>query len=1154
MTDISKIEEISTLGDIDHALKRYDIYVGAIVKIDREAFIVSENGKVYLKNITYSTGLFKIIDEIINNGMDQKIRVELAESKLEDQVKMMNIGMDDNGVITVVNTGRGIPIMIDKETGLYVPEVAFTRLKSSSNFDDSVKRYTGGRNGYGAALATIYSKWLEITTIWQGKKYTQRFEDNCRIIKEPVITDTKELQRTKVVFLPDYDFFDSSNPAEIKELLMTRAVEMSTIFNDNSFRVLFNMKDLPVKTFEQYLSSLTKQKFIFESGLLGDKKVCSMTEWRFGLWVAGEPNHISFVNGINTYRGGKHVDGVLKAVIRKMKSYLPKNITIGAKSTFTEAAVAKLISIYLVCFIPNPGFGGQTKTELTTNVQIPVISDEFVKDFAISSGILELLKRLATIKKKEDDNKDTLEKASKFNPKYAWANKAGSSESSKCTLIIAEGESAFSPLQTGRSFLGRDGTDYYGVFAIQGKILNPKKSKEGSIMLNGLLKYLIEVMGFQVGNPNQIVATLNYGCICVAADADADGFHINGLVMNFIETYWPTIFNTPGFIKVFRTPFVKFKTSSFVHEFYSESEYEKWRSGDGKDMKGTIKFYKGLGTSKRAEYVEYFENLVKHLVKIDYVGKEEKLEDVQRLFMTVFGKETGDRKIWMDSRAGIENISYEKTSMTATSYLNDMVSLHSLYNRKRNIPSIIDGLKLGQRKIIATLLRGGINKDDGIKAGSLASRVIEKMDYHHGNVSLEDAIKLMAQNFIGTNMVNLLEPDGSYGDRECKKASSSRYIFTQFSAFGSLLFNRDYLGLLQYADSQKNLTKKYEPLFYYLPVPLVLMNGTSGIGTGWSSKVYKYNPSQIGKYIKAHLAETEKPKIDLYFHKFRGTIETLEKGKFIISGKWKLSEGILVITELPPWITITQYNQHLEKLRKLGVIKKKPEYYVKDAKTNTRHTDFQYTCLLTDEYCNKLRVLSADGIEEDNSYDYKSKSVKEKEKEKEVDYTVQFDIIRDFQLKAKCSTNNMCLFDGNDKFREYKTVYDIMDSFIEHTELFYVQLYGKLWANAEMLKSIALSKKMFVLGVAVDKKIEILERSEEQIATDIEQYSTLILKKDSSYSYLTDMPIRTLTKGKVLKLEEEVIKHQAELDELKKITYKELWLSDITKFYALLAK
>jgi len=1145
MSTVKESEQLTKLEDNIHVLKRPDTYMGSLAHEEETRLTIDEKGVAAERKYRFSSALMKIVDEILNNAVDQKIRMELAtDSSSSDLVRGVSIKIDDDGTITVTNSGRGIPIIKDDD-GIWKPQKVFSDKNYGSSFNDEEGklRYTGGRNGIGAYLVNVCSKHFTILTVWEGIEYSQRFEDNLNKINTPnIIYNTTRSPLTSVKFLPDYAHFDNSTPDEIRELLQIRAYEMKVLFDDNGLDVLINGKQPRVTSFLQLVNKFTKNYEYFESGKLHGIETSTIRGWKFAIWVSNDPIQISFVNGINTFEGGKHVNGILSRVVAKMKPLLPKDVTIGKNSTFSEQAVAKMLSICLISFIPNPTFKSQTKTFLTLSsklINFPEIPDDFVKNVYYNGKFEEVLKRMAKSKLKIAEMSEIDKKiASKFSLSYDKADEAGKTKAHLCTLIIAEGKSAYSPLTASKHALGPDGAKFYGIAGIRGKVLNPRKSAERTYIENVILYNLSTLIGLKIGKKYDTVQELKYGKVMVAADADPDGFHICGLILNFFEYYWPELLKIHGFLSFFRTPYVKcWLNSGAPLEFYSESKYLEWT------VKGNIakqvKFYKGLGTSTEEEHREYFEKLTQNQV-IFTIDKD---LDYNSRFDIIFGNETSSRKKWMDE-SDCDPQPVTDNPVQITKYLDNNVKIHSIYNRSRNIPSIYDGLKPCQRKILAGMIAMKIPKE-GNKVAAIATEVSKLMEYHHGETSLCEAIVLMAQDFVGTNMVPYCKKLGSFGTRIEHTASSPRYIYSSLTELAKLLIGTTEPTITDYHVSEDQKSK-LEPINYFFPVPMVLINGSSGIGTGWSTKIYKYHPTEVCKYLLAHINKTEiRPTINPYYHGFRGEIEKVDEKTFNVCGSWELSGNVFRVTEILPWIDILTYQAHLDDMEKLGVVRSHSKIIDGDKKKTTRFINFAFEIVLSSDYLKKVSTVG--GSEEDTHYDYRTKEMLEKEKD--VGIKLSFNIWSDFRLKAKCTTNNMRLFDSNGKFCEFKTVTEIIDDFITGTEKYYVKLYNYRVSRLEYELRKSRSKQKFIEGVAKDKAIAILQRTYDEIAIDIEKYSSEIIKDNGTYGYLTEMQIRSLTMDRADELQVELDKNAKKLEDLKKQNHLLLWEEDIKNFH-----
>lgn len=345
----------------------------------------------------------------------------------------------------------------------------------------------------------------------------------------------------------------------------------------------------------------------------------------------------------------------------------------------------------------------------------------------------------------------------------------------------------------------------------------------------------------------------------IMTDQDHDGSHIKGLIINFVHHNWPGLLKM-NFIEEFITPIVKASKGTRSFSFFSMPELDEWKRATPNWKKGwKLKYYKGLGTSTSKEAKEYFTDMKRHRIKFKYQGTV----DDDNITMAFAKKCVEKRKDWLNAwmentktrrEMGMgEDVIYSSavTSITYSDFINKELVLFSNLDNSRSIPSMVDGLKPGQRKVIFTCMKRNDKKE--VKVAQLAGSVAEHSAYHHGEASLMSTIIGLAQNYVGSNNINLLMPNGQFGTRlqGGKDAASPRYIFTQLSPLAEHLFNANDTPLLNtlYDDNQR-----IEPEYYVPLIPMVLVNGADGIGTGWSTKIPNHNPREIVENIRRMIA------------------------------------------------------------------------------------------------------------------------------------------------------------------------------------------------------------------------------------------------------------------------------------------------------------
>lgn len=609
------------------------------------------------------------------------------------------------------------------------------------------------------------------------------------------------------------------------------------------------------------------------------------------------------------------------------------------KNKGTEVKPAHIknhLAIYVNALVVNPAFDSQTKENLTSKPSsfgsTCVLSEKLLKKID-TSGIVDNILSWAKFKQDAELKKKGGSKRSKLIgiTKLDDANYAGTNKSSLCTLILTEGDSAKALAISGLSVIGRD---YYGVFPLKGKLLNVREAAHQQIMKNEEIQNIAKILGLTFGKTYTDVSSLRYGHLMIMTDQDHDGSHIKGLLINFLHFFWPSLLeNIPGFLQQFITPIVKCFRNNKEITFFTILEYLSWKenNNDGKGWK--IKYYKGLGTSTSAEAKEYFSNLATH--EINFAWDRESTNMIDMAFSK---KRVDDRKQWLLSMDPTMFMNYNVNAISYNHFINHELIHFSHADNIRSIPHVMDGFKPSQRKVLFSCLKRNLKNE--IKVAQLAGYISEHSAYHHGEVSLTQTIINMAQNFVGSNNINLLTPCGQFGTRLMlgKDAASPRYVFTKLETITRCIFHPDDDAILNYLDDDG---QSIEPSFYVPIIPMVLVNGSEGIGTGWSTSVPTYNPHDIITYMRCLLrADNEVVDLVPWYRGFNGEIRAKtgkDLGNFVISGIIEqIDESTIVISELPVGKSTTDYKQFLESMV-VGVADAPNGGIIKDFKEN--HTD-----------------------------------------------------------------------------------------------------------------------------------------------------------------------------------------------------------------------
>ena len=459
------------------------------------------------------------------------------------------------------------------------------------------------------------------------------------------------------------------------------------------------------------------------------------------------------------------------------------------------------------------------------------------------------------------------------------------------------------------------GRDYYGVFPLKGKLLNVREASSAILTKNEEIQNLIKIMGLQISKKYEDLKSLRYGSIMIMSDQDTDGSHIKGLVINFIHTFWPSLFQMEGFLKQFITPLLKATKGRETLSFYTMSDFKRW--AEGVNLKTwRIKYYKGLGTSTDKEAMEYFQQLQRSRISFRYNGNEDDLA-----MELIFSKKNAEkRKEWLSTYDPDLVMVYDRPVIGYKEFVDKEFIHFSNEDNNRSIASMIDGFKPGQRKIIFACFKRNLKEE--IKVAQLAGYVAEHSAYHHGEMSLTMTIVNMAQSFVGSNNINLLMPNGQFGSRNQggKDHASARYIFTNLNKVTRFIYPEADDHTLTYIEDDGQFV---EPEYYIPIIPMGLVNGSEGIGSGWSTFVPNYNPRDIANMIIKRLNSKDEPFTELHpwYKGYNGTITQKADGNYEVKGFFEFDterDNIVHVKELPINKWTKDYKEHLEKIMTEG--------------------------------------------------------------------------------------------------------------------------------------------------------------------------------------------------------------------------------------------
>ena len=1117
--DITLSKKYQKKSAIQHILDAPDTYVGSIEKVESQQHILNETGdKIIEKNIEYIPGLFKLFDEGIVNCRDHVVRMLQAIASGQPNcipVSNIEVTISDDGTITMLNDGNGIDVAEHPEHKTWIPQMIFGELRTSTNYDKEEKKIVGGKNGFGFKLVLIWSTYGSVETIdhVRGLKYRQEFKDNLSTISAPSITKCKNKPYTKVTFKPDYARLGLQGlTPDMIALLKKRTYDIAAV-TDKVIKVKYNGDLVPVKNFQQYIDMYIGDKSeaprVYE-----DSGAEGRWEYAVALTQTNEFVQVSFVNGIHTAKGGKHVEYILNQITRKLGEFIEKK----KKVKVNPNSIKEQLILFLRCDIENPAFDSQTKDYMNTPSSKfgskCDVSDKFIEKVA-KMGVMDAALQLTEVKENKAAKKTDGVKSKSVRgiPKLTDANWAGTEKSSSCTIIFCEGDSAKAGIISGLSSEDRNSI---GVYPMKGKILNVRGESTKKISENKEIAEIKKILGLETGKKylsiEDVHKSLRYGKVLFMTDQDLDGSHIKGLGINLFQSEWPTLAAIPGFIGFMNTPILKAKKGTTELNFYNDGEYNTWKEEN--DTKGwKLKYYKGLGTSTGKEFREYFEK--KKLVGFHFSEKSDDAIDM------VFNKKRADdRKDWLKVYDRNAYLDTSKTGVTYEEFIDKELIHFSKYDCDRSIPNLMDGLKISLRKILYSAFKMGLTSE--IKVAQFSGYVSKESCYHHGEASLNAAIVGMAQNFVGSNNINLLLPNGQFGTRlqGGKDSASERYIFTQLNRLTRALFPEADDNVLEYLNDDGT---PVEPIFYAPIIPMILVNGSKGIGTGFSTDIMCYNPLQIIEYLKNKLIgiseDEDEDEFIPYYEGFQGKITKLSTGKFLIKGVYeKVSADKIRVTELPVGFWTEDFKELLEELIEPLKDGKKSPSIVKDYDDMSKDTNVDFTITFAK---GKLEEL------EQSKGDYECNGLEKL-----------------LKLYTTNTTTNMHLFDADDILHKYEKVSEIIDAYYE-TRL---KLYGarkEYMINALEKELVMLSNKARYIQENLDGTIDLRKKKREEVNDMLQSKGYNQMDEDSDYKYLVRMPMDSVTEENVAKLLKNKGDKETELERVKTTTIQQMWKSEL---------
>lgn len=1169
-------EQYGKMDTLEHIYKKPDMWIGSDLAVEVEQWFYPLNSaekvkKMARRNMNYIAAVERLYFEAIANAADNVINSRRA--KIDPGIIEITMTKD---TITIVNSGKHIPVKMHPEYEVYIPHMIFGQAFTSSNYNKT--RHGAGTNGIGIKATNVYSLRfnLIVKDAINNLVYEQTWTDNMKNFTEP---DIKPYNGKKsfvsISYTLDFPRIASVNPElnfveytqDWFELFARHAADLSFTTKVN---VTFNGIKFSCHKLEEYA------KFYFDKNKI--RNGVMYTQWEsleaendgfstplielLAVDTPDEAQYISFANSVMTLKGGVHLDAAIEAIgrsavnkanetilsnLKRINKGKDLDVSVKRSHTVTITDVRDHISIILSVRVDDPKFESQTKWFLNAP-SIKLKIEPQLLDKVINWDLIDRLYAAGEAKQfrimvKNDGKRGRRPKLGKTTD----ANKAGDSkEKHKCILYVAEGESGSGYIEVLLGYIP-GGREYIGVLPMRGKGLNVMNVDIFRIENNAEIRELKAALGLMECLPNERedyylkeenFKKLRYGGLMIMADSDTDGKHIIGLILNYFYCRFPSLIKR-GYVMFYRTPIFRAVRGSQKVKFFTVGELERWKEKTPDWSKWKFKYFKGLGTSNPPDIKEDYDD-PKYVV---CVYDDRTPEAMRKAFDKRFADE---RKEWINNTVTKNIVGI--VDLPISDFIDNELIEFSREDVERSIPSFIDGLKQGHRKIIFAAHEKWkietLNKNyNTFKVAQFGAFVSEKSGYHHGDQILGDTIIGMAQDYVGgTNNLPLFIKDGNFGSRykNGKDKASPRYIFTHPSKLFTYIFRPEDQGLLEY---QYDEGMKIEPKTYYPIVPMILINGANGIATGYSTFIPPHDPLVIIKWLKKRIEgvpEDELPGLIPWYRGFKGEI-------FLIDRKAKkkkdLKTGIISVAEEE---FIEFDNERLEEFPN----EKEVEFDIAindDSRTlmsmvtlGKIEMDIKKTITISDlpighcpyVYKNWLEQL----LDEKKITSYSNNSIMD---------NVYFEIrgfkdqanYKNLKLKRTYGLSNMHVLDEKGTPVRYDTATDMIESFYRKRLPIYAKrkklLLEKLKADIIQTND----KIRFILAV-IKKEIRVLNKKKVDIraqmrAMNIPEY---LLEK---------VRLKSCTNDEVQLLITKIKKMHEEINTLKNKSPENLWLDDL---------
>ena len=595
-------------------------------------------------------GLHHLVYEIVDNSVDEALAGECSH---------IEVFINEDNSITVVDDGRGIPVGINKKSGLPAVQVVFTVLHAGGKFGGGGYKVSGGLHGVGASVVNALSEWLEVLVETDGKAYKQRYERG-KVITELTEIGTTERHGTTVTFLPDKEIFEETvfDYGTIKHRLREMA------FLTKGLRIsLTDRREEGKKTdsfhyeggIMEYVSYLNKNQTV-----LYDKIIyCEGKKGTVQVEVALQHNDgynegcYSFVNNINTPEGGTHLTGFRNAITKTFNEYAKlMKLVKDSDPALTGEDIREGMTAIVSIKIPEPQFEGQTKQKLGNSEArgaVETIASEQIMIFLEQNpAVGKMIVEKALLAQRARDAARKARDLTRRKTALEYMNLPGKladcsdKNPDNCEIYLVEGDSAGGSAKDARDRATQ------AILPLRGKILNVEKSRLDKILENKEIQSMITAFGTGIHDDFDI-SKLRYKKIIIMTDADIDGAHIDTLMLTFIYRFMPELIRK-GHVYLAQPPLYKVEKGNKIWYAYNDKELENIMSEIGRDSNNKIQRYKGLGEMDAEQLWETTMDPERRVL-LKVMMDEENASEIDLTFNTLMGDKVEPRREFIEQNA-----------------------------------------------------------------------------------------------------------------------------------------------------------------------------------------------------------------------------------------------------------------------------------------------------------------------------------------------------------------------------------------------------------------------------------------------------------------------------------------------------------------------